>query len=71
MKLHYFDQEEADPDDFLLEMCKTQGYVPPTCLLGGATAWDEVQKGRSPCDGCHRDRTKCLGAMNSLSDGTP
>ena len=61
MKIHYFGQERADQDDFLLVMCKAQGYVPETCLLGGATAWDETKKGRCPYDGCNCDRAKCLG----------
>lgn len=61
MKLHYFDQEKADPDDILLEMCKGQGYVPETCLLGGMTAWAEVQENKSPCDGCNCERAKCHG----------
>ena len=61
MKLHYFNQETADEGDTLLGMCKLQGYVPETCLLGGATAWSEVQKGRDPCAGCHCNRSKCGG----------
>ena len=27
MKLNYFAQETADPDDFMLEMARAQGYV--------------------------------------------
>ena len=61
MKLHYFNQEAADKDDFLLGMCIEQGYVPATCLLGGVTAWDEVKKGKDPCAGCKCDRQKCRG----------
>ena len=61
MKLHYFDQESAPDSDTLLNMCKGQGYVPETCLLGGATAWSEVQAGRDPCAGCNCTRSKCKG----------
>ena len=59
MKLHYFSQDEADKDDVLLGMM--QGYVPETCLLGGATVMNEVQTGKSPCDGCRGPREKCKG----------
>jgi len=65
MELHYFDKETAPQSDFLLGMCKDQGYVPNTCLLGGATAWHEVQVGRDPCAGCACDRTKCKGRPES------
>ena len=59
--LHYFDQEQADASDFQLGMSKAQGYVPQSCLLGGATVWSEVQKGHDPCAGCNCDRDKCHG----------
>ena len=36
MKPHYFSQDQSDTDDFQLKMCIRQGYVPSTCLLGGA-----------------------------------
>ena len=61
MRLHYFDLETAPESDTLLNMCKEQGYVPGTCLLGGMTAWSEVKAGRDPCSGCHCDRDKCHG----------
>lgn len=61
MKLHYFDQDKADEDDILLNMCKGQGYVPGTCLLGGQTVWSEEQRGHDPCTGCRCDRLKCKG----------
>ena len=61
MKPHYFEQQEADTDDMLLGMAKMQGYVPQTCLLGGATVMGEVRAIRSPCDGCHGPREKCKG----------
>ncbi len=61
MKLHYFDQDEADRDDMQLGMAKMQGYVPADCLLGGATVWAEVMAGKSPCAGCEGPREKCGG----------
>ena len=60
-KLHYFDQDEADADDILLQMAKHQGYVPDTCLLGGATVMSEIRKGNNPCHGCAGPREKCKG----------
>ena len=30
MKPHYFEQEQADRDDIMLDMAKSQGYVPKT-----------------------------------------
>ncbi len=62
MKLHYFDQDEADKSDMLLGMAKMQGYVPETCLLGGATVMHEVQANRNPCDRCAGPREKCKGS---------
>jgi len=61
MKPHYFEQDVADPDDFLLQMCKQQGYVPKGCLLGGIVVMSETQAGRSPCWGCEGPREKCGG----------
>jgi len=61
MKLHYFNQEKADESDMLLGMAKMQGYVPETCLLGGATVMHEVNQGRNPCWGCAGPREKCKG----------
>lgn len=61
IKLHYFDQDEADKGDILLGMAKMQGYVPETCLLGGATVMHEVREGRDPCAGCNGPRAKCGG----------
>lgn len=68
MKIHYFDQDNADTDDILLNMCIGQGYVPDTCLLGGQTAWSEVQKDKDPCAGCRCDRLKCKGRPNIEKD---
>lgn len=61
MKPHYFEQEEADKDDFQLGMAKMQGYVPKTCLLGGMVVMAEVINGRNPCWGCNGPRDKCHG----------
>lgn len=61
MKLHYFNQEAADADDMSLSMAKMQGYVPPTCLLGGAVVMGEVSAGRHPCWGCEGPRDTCHG----------
>lgn len=61
MKPHYFDDEKVDRDDALLQLCVQQGYVPPTCLLGGIVVWVEVKDGRDACAGCHGPREKCHG----------
>ena len=61
MKPNYFEQAEADKDDFQLGMAKMQGYVPQTCLLGGPLVMSEVGRGFSPCDGCNGPRDKCHG----------
>lgn len=61
MKPHYFDQTEADADDMQLGMAKMQGYVPETCLLGGAIVMAEVTDGENPCWGCEGPRNKCKG----------
>lgn len=61
MKLHYFEQTEADNDDIQLRMAKVQGYVPQTCLLSGMLVMDEVSKGNNPCWGCNGPREKCGG----------
>ena len=61
MKPHYFEQENADTDDILLEMAKMQGYIPKTCLLGGMVVMSEVNKGNDPCLGCNCPRDKCTG----------
>lgn len=68
MKPHYFDQEEADTDDMLLNMAKGQGYVPQTCLLGGMTVMAEIRAGRDPCAGCEGPRKKCYGRMKGKKE---
>jgi len=65
MKTHYFDQELADNDDMHLGMAIMQGYVPKTCLLGGAVVMDEINKGNDPCSGCNGPREKCFGRPKS------
>ena len=61
MKLHYFNQDKADADDTTLGMAKMQGYVPETCLLGGAVVMSEMNHGNNPCWGCNGPRLKCEG----------
>jgi hypothetical protein len=61
MKLHYFEQAEADSDDIMLSMAKGQGYVPRTCLLGGMIVMGETRAGRDACAGCEGPREKCHG----------
>ena len=66
MKLHYFDQGEADADDFLLNGAKAQGYVPEKCLLGGMTVMYETKNGNDPCAGCNGPREKCEGRAKGV-----
>ncbi len=61
MKPHYFTQDEADEDDFMLDMCKAQGYVPQTCLLAGDLVWLLINDAKDPCTGCKGPRVKCHG----------
>lgn len=61
MKLHYFNQDEADTNDTALEMAKMQGYVPKTCLLGGIVVMSEINHGLNPCWGCNGPRPRCRG----------
>jgi len=62
MKLHYF-QETPDSDDMLLNMAKSQGYVPQSCLLGGQIVMGLVNDGKDPCTGCEGPREKCGGRL--------
>ena len=67
MKIHYFNQEKPDSDDFMLKMAIQQGYVPESCLLGGSTVMSLVVSGQNPCDGCKCNREKCKGhKINNL-----
>lgn len=61
MKSHYFNQEKADTDDGMLQLCITQGYVPGTCLLGGMVIMAEMNSSHDPCAGCAGPREKCHG----------
>lgn len=61
VRLHYFNDEVADPADFQLGMAKMQGYVPEGCLLSGAVVMSEVNAGNSPCWGCNGPRDRCQG----------
>lgn len=60
-KPHYFNQPEADADDFFLGMAKMQGYVLQGCLLGGDTVMAETNAGRKACWGCAGPRDRCGG----------
>ena len=60
-KAHYFSQDAADTDDMMLQMSIGQGYVPATCLLGGAIVFGLVNQGKDPCAGCYGPREKCRG----------
>ena len=60
-KLHYFNEEQADPTDIFLKMAIEQGYVPKTCLLGGQVVMGITNEGKDPCEGCACDRIKCKG----------
>lgn len=61
MKQHYFDQDCPDSDDVQLQMAAIQGYVPSTCLLGGAVVLGLVKAGEDPCGTCKGPREKCHG----------
>ena len=58
MKPHYFEQEKADPDDHMLNMCKMQGYIPTNCLLNGQIVMGLLNQGDAPCKGCEGPRGK-------------
>ena len=68
MKPHYFNQGQADQDDIMLSMAKGQGYVPPSCLLGGAVVMGEINAGKDPCSGCNCPREKCNGRYKQEDD---
>lgn len=65
MKTHYFEEETTPNDDHLLAMAKQQGYVPPSCLLGGETVMGLVNSGFDPCNGCSCERYKCGGRVHN------
>ena len=62
-KVHYFNDEKADPNDHFLNMSIQQGYVPKGCLLNGTIVWGLVHDGKDPCDGCNCNRDKCGGRI--------
>lgn len=66
MKIQYFNQEQSDEDDMLLNAAKMQGYVPTTCLIGGATVMMEINNGSNPCHYCEGPRDKCQGSPKAL-----
>jgi len=68
MKPHYFLQDVADADDHQLGMAKRMGYVPSTCLLGGAVVMGEIRKGDNPCWGCAGPRDVCHGRPQQLTE---
>lgn len=61
MKFHYFNQSESDQDDLALGIAKKHGWVPTTCLLGGATVMSELNMGHNPCWKCEGPREICKG----------
>ncbi len=61
MKPHYFNQEQPDEDDLMLELAIRQGYVPKGCLLGSPIDMGVVNAGDDPCKGCEGPRDKCGG----------
>ncbi len=61
VKLHYFNQDKADEDDWHLNMAKEQGYVPQTCLISGHIVMGLINVGENPCWGCNGPREKCKG----------
>lgn len=62
-KLHYFEDEKADPNDHVLNMAISQGYVPKQCLLVGIIVMALTNEGKDPCEGCACDRNKCNGRL--------
>jgi hypothetical protein len=70
MKLNYFSQPLADPDDLMLKAAIRSGYVPATCLLTGSIVIAERLDGNDPCAGCNGPREKCLGRPRATNDLT-
>lgn len=62
-KPHYFNEgdEKEARNDGMLRVCKAQGYVPETCLLGGQLVFHLVNEGLDPCKGCEGPRERCKG----------
>lgn len=61
MKIDYFKQAKADPDDALLQEAIRLGKVPETCLLGGLVVMRCMKMRLDPCKGCTGPRAKCHG----------
>lgn len=53
--------DKQKPKDFLLEMAKSQGYIPVGCSLDGSLVMALVNSGENPCHGCNGDRIICKG----------
>lgn len=68
MKLHYFNQSSADPDDFLLAEVKDKGKVPHTCLLGGRIVSHLLSQKKDPCKTCQGPRAVCFGTPQVTED---
>lgn len=68
MKLHYFDQTEADKDDHKLNKAKEDGLIPKNCLLNGNIVSSELARGIDPCGGCQCERSKCGGRPKTIGD---
>lgn len=60
-KLHYFDQDSADPGDEVLQQAIAAKLVPPTCLLGGIVLAPILKLDHKPCDTCYGPRKRCKG----------
>lgn len=65
MKPHYFHQDKADSDDYRLQIVIDQGYVPRTCLLGGALVMGLINNMKDPCEECDGPREICHGKEKS------
>jgi hypothetical protein len=68
MKISYFNQQEADPDDLMLRAAIKNGYVPSTCLLSGSVVIAERLEGNDPCAGCNGPRARCNGRPRATND---
>lgn len=61
MKLHYFEQQKADPSDTQLQVMKQQKVVPENCLLNGIIVMVGFVVSKDPCKGCMAPRNRCGG----------
>lgn len=53
-------QEEAKKDR-MLQIAKSQGYVPEGCYLRGQLVVGLTNSGKDPCEGCNNNRSVCKG----------